>query len=321
MAVYTDVSDTDLEAFLAAYDLGAVLSFKGIAEGVENSNFMLRTETGAYILTLYEKRVAECDLPFFLGLMEHLAARGVTCPLPVKARDGTALGRLAGRPAAIVSFLEGMWVRRPRLGHCAALGLALGEMHLAGLSFPLTRPNALSLPSWRPLFEGDRAEADAVEPGLADFIARELDALEAAWPAGLPEGVIHADLFPDNVFFLKDAVSGLIDFYFACNDLLAYDLAICMNAWCFETDGSFNVTKARMMAKGYQAARPLLPEERAALPVLARGAAMRFLLTRLHDWLRVPAGALVTPKDPLEYAKKLRFHTQVASAAEYGIDL
>jgi len=319
MAVYTEVGDADLEALLKDYDLGAVLSVKGIAEGVENSNFLLHTEAGYFILTLYEKRVAEADLPFFLGLMEHLAERGIRCPLPVKARDGEALRRVAGRPAAIISFLDGMWVRRPQLLHCQAVGRAMAEMHEAARGFPLTRANALSRDGWRPLFEMSRGRADTVEAGLEAFIAAELDFIEKSWPADLPQGVIHADLFPDNVFFLKAKLSGLIDFYFACNDLLAYDLAVCLNAWCFEPDNTFNVTKGRAMIQSYQGVRRLTDAELAALPVLARGAALRFLLTRLYDWLTVPAGALVTPKDPREYLRKLRFHQKAASVADYGL--
>ncbi len=318
MAVYTEVADSDLEEFLKSYDLGAVLSFKGIAEGVENSNFLLRTEAGAFILTLYEKRVAMADLPFFLGLMEHLSGRGISCPLPDRGRDGEALRRLAGRPAAIISFLDGISVRRPQVSHCAALGPALANMHAAGRGFPLRRANALSLDGWPGLVEMSAARADSVEPGLAALISAELTFLESNWPRGLPEGVIHADLFPDNVFFLKERLSGIIDFYFACNDLLAYDLAVCLNAWCFEPDRSFNVTKGRTLIQAYEGVRRLEPAEREALPVLARGAALRFLLTRLYDWLSVPAGALVTPKDPLEYARKLRFHQTVTSAGDYG---
>jgi homoserine kinase type II len=321
MAVYTDVTDSELEEFLKAYDLGRLLALKGIAEGVENSNFLLHTEAGYFILTLYEKRVAEADLPFFVGLMDHLAERGIACPLPVKGRDGTALHSLAGRPAAIISFLEGIWVRRPKSSHCHALGAAMAQMHLAGRDFPIHRANALSLKSWRPLFDTSRARADTVEAGLEDYISAELDDLEAGWPDDLPGGVIHADLFPDNVFFLNGELSGLIDFYFACNDMLAYDIAVCLNAWCFEADNSFNVTKARALMVGYESIRKLARNERDALPVLARGAALRFLLTRLYDWLTVRQGALVTPKDPLEYVRKLRFHQKVTNAREYGIDL
>jgi homoserine kinase type II len=320
MAVYTEVADSDLEAFLKAYDLGTVLSFKGIAEGVENSNFLLNTEAGAFILTLYEKRVAAADLPFFLALMEHLAGRGMNCPLPVRGRDGESLRTLAGRPAAIISFLDGVWVRRPQTLHCAAVGRSLAEMHGLGGDFPLRRANALSLEGWRSLVDATAERADSVEPGLADLIAEELAVLEAAWPHDLERGVIHADLFPDNVFFLKERLTGIIDFYFACNDLLAYDLAICLNAWCFEVDRTFNVTKGRALLQAYEGVRPLAVAEREALPMLARGAALRFLLTRLYDWLSVPPGALVTPKDPIEYVRKLRFHRKVTSARDYGAE-
>lgn len=320
MAVYTDVTAEDLTAFLTNYDLGDVLSYKGIAEGVENSNFLLHTSRGYFILTLYEKRVAAGDLPFFLGLMEHLALRGLTCPQPVRNRVGTSQGMLAGRPAAIVTFLDGMWLRRPSAGHCAALGEALARLHLAGADFPLTRVNALSVDGWRPLYETAKTGADGLQPGLSDAIDRELVFLDRAWPRNLEKGVIHADLFPDNVFFLGDKLSGLIDFYFACTDTLAYDIAICLNAWCFEPDHSYNVTKGRALLRAYMNLRPLSTMERDALPLLARGAAMRFLLTRLVDWLDVPPGALVKPKDPLEYFRKLRFHQAVASARDYGIE-
>ncbi|MGA0596617.1 homoserine kinase [Enterovirga sp. CN4-39] len=318
MAVYTEVSDEDLRGFLAMYDLGEVLSFKGIAEGVENSNYFLQTTRDRFILTLYEKRVSEADLPFFLGLMEHLAGRGFECPLPVHSRSGESLGRLAGRPAVIVTFLEGIAVKRPGVGHCRAVGAELARLHAAGRDFAGRRPNALSIGAWAPLFASADCQADRLAPGLAARTQAELGELAALWPAGLPEGVIHADLFTDNVFFIGDRLSGVIDFYFACTDALAYDLAICLNAWCFEADGSFNATKGRALIAGYQSVRPLEPEEVAALPVLARGSALRFMLTRLVDWLNVPPGALVRPKDPLEYDRKLGFHRKVASATEYG---
>jgi homoserine kinase type II len=319
MAVYTDVAAEDLGAFLNGYDLGELLSYKGIAEGVENSNFLVHTSRGYFILTLYEKRVALQDLPFFLGLMEHLAARGLSCPLPVKNRAGEVLGKLAGRPAAIITFLDGMWIRRPTAAHCAAVGEALAALHRAGADFRLTRRNALSVDGWRPLYEAARERGDVLQPGLCEAIARELDMLEAQWPRELPQGVIHADLFPDNVFFLGDRLSGLIDFYFACTDTLAYDVAVCLNAWCFESDHSYNITKGRALLQAYARVRPLSDAECAALPLLNRGAALRFLLTRLVDWLNVPPGALVKPKDPLEYFRKLRFHQAVASARDYGI--
>jgi homoserine kinase type II len=320
MAVYTEVSDDELEPFLAGYDLGSALSCKGIAEGVENSNFMLETDKGRFILTLYEKRTRREDLPFFLGLMEHLSERGVSCPLPVHGRDGRALRELCGRPAAMVTFLSGMSIKRITPAHCGELGAALAALHQAGQGFDRSRPNALSLDGWTKLFAETESRADEVRPGLSAELAAELATLKLDWPVGLPSGVIHADLFPDNVFFRGDKLSGLIDFYFACNDFLAYDLAICLNAWCFETDGPFNATKARALLSGYERVRPLSEAERAALPLLCRGSALRFLLTRLYDWLNHPPGAFVRPKDPLEYARKLRFHQGVKSVGEYGLD-
>ncbi len=320
MAVYTEFTDEEFDAFIKGYDLGTVTSVKGIAEGVENSNYLLSTERGQFILTLYERRVAEADLPFFLGLMEHLAARGLTCPTPVHDRRGNALNRLAGRPAAIVTFLSGISVRRPGAEHCAEVGRALADLHNAGKDYADRRTNALSVDGWRPLYDLCDGRADEVATGLAAEIEGELTFLEAHWPRELPDGVIHADLFPDNVFFLAGKLSGLIDFYFACNDMLAYDVAVCLNAWCFEPDGSLNITKARALLAGYRPRRPFEAAEVDALPLLARGAAMRFLLTRLYDWLTVPEGALVVPKDPLEYWRKLRFHRSVADAGAYGLD-
>ena len=319
MAVYTEVSDEELIDFVGAYDIGDVVSFKGIAEGVENSNYLLQTTTGAYILTLYEKRVRESDLPYFIGFMEHLAAQGIDCPTPLHGRDGAALRKLCGRPAAIITFLEGMWPRRILPHHCAGLGTALAELHVAGASFDMQRKNDLSVTDWRPLYESCANRVHEVSNSLPGIVGPEIDFLEANWTAGLPSGVCHADLFPDNVFFLGDKLSGMIDFYFACNDFFAYDLGICLNAWCFERDGSFNVTKAQLMLSNYRKVRDFSDAELQALPLLARGSAIRFLLTRLYDWLNHPEGALVKPKDPLEYLAILQFHQQVQGPGEYGL--
>lgn len=319
MAVYTEVSDEELHAFIADYDLGSVLSFKGIAEGVENTNYLVHTQAGPHILTLYEKRVSKQDLPFFLALMEHLAGSGLPCPVPVRDREGRMLREIADRPAAIITFLEGLWVRRPTAEHCAALGATLAKLHLAGQSFGMTRPNALSVDGWRPLYDSSAKGADTIADGLHDELGKELEQLEKNWPQNLPNGVIHADLFPDNVFFLNREISGVIDFYFACNDALAYDIAICLNAWCFESDAGFNITKARALLRAYTEVRPFSDEEFDALPILARGAAMRFLLTRIYDWLNTSADALVRPKDPIEYVRKLRFHRGVTSTSDYGL--
>lgn len=320
MAVYTDVGDEEIGAFIASYGLGEVVSFKGIAEGVENTNYLVETERGWFILTLYEKRVNAAELPFFLALMEHLAGSGLSCPTPVRDLEGRNLRELAQRPAALVTFLEGLSVRRPTAEHCREVGEALARMHLAAADFSMTRRNDLGLGDWQPLYEKFAARADEIRPGLGSVIETELASLARAWPKDLPTGVIHADLFPDNVFFLHDKVSGLIDFYFACNDLLAYDLAVCLNAWCFEKDFSFNLTKGRALLSGYESVRPLSDDERASFPLLAHGSALRFMLTRLYDWINTPEGSLVVKKDPAEYVRRMRFHQAVKSPGEYGFD-
>jgi homoserine kinase type II len=319
MAVYTDVSDDALVAFLGEYGIGRLVAFRGIAEGVENSNFSLRTSAGDYILTLYERRVDPDDLPWFLGLMQHLAARGISCPVPVPGRDGAALRKVCGRHAAITTFLPGVWPRRVQLAHCQPLGEALARLHVAGADFEPRRRNGLGPDAWPALMDRCRARAGEVQDGLTEELDAAIAHVLAAWPGDLPRGHIHADLFPDNVFFLDGRVSGLIDFYFACTDLYAYDVAVCLNAWCFEADFSFNVTKARAFLRGYDAVRALGAAERDALPVLAQGAALRFLLTRLFDWLNTPQGALVTRKSPLEYLRRLRFHLGVGDFRDFGI--
>jgi homoserine kinase type II len=319
MAVYTEVTDDALAAFLTGYDLGTMVAFRGIAEGIENSNFSLRTTTGDYILTLYEKRVDPAELPWFLGLMEHLAQRGQVCPQPVRGRDGSALRRLCGKHAAITTFLPGVWPRRVRQSHCGPVGAALARLHIAGADYAPRRINALGPQSWAPLLDRCRARADEVQTGLVVELDHALAEILGGWPRELAEGHIHADMFPDNVFFLDNAVSGVIDFYFAATDLLAYDVAVCLNAWCFEADFTFNVTKSRALLAAYQAARRLSAAEQAALPVLCQGAAIRFLLTRLYDWLNTPAGAMVTRKDPIEYLRRLRFHMSATDGNAYGI--
>ena len=321
MAVYTQVDEEALAKFLAGYGIGQALSFKGIAEGVENSNYILDTERGRFILTLYEKRVSASDLPFFLGLMEHLAVRALPCPTPVKRADGGLVSSLCGRPAALIRFLEGMSITRPSAEQCRQVGLALAGLHEIGVDFPLKRVNTMSLDGWKALAGQIGARADAVLPGLATIIASEIAFLSERWPSHLPSGVIHADLFPDNVFFLHGKLSGLIDFYFACNDLFALDLVIVLNAWCFERSGEFNISKARALLAGYKARRHLTSDEMLALPILARGAALRFLLTRTIDWIEQPEGALVRPKDPGEYLKKLQFHRGVTTPRGYGLDV
>ena len=324
MAVYTQVPDDALADFLAAYDIGKALSFKGIAEGVENSNYYLETSEGRFILTLFEKRVNAADLPYFIGLKQHLSAKGFPCPQPVMGKDGAALRELEGRPAVIVSFLEGLSPRRPTPAQCRELGAGMAQMHLELSDFEMARANSLGPAAWPRLWKGQGGHAEALQEGLSTLIEQDLADIADAKPQSLvlPRGTIHADLFPDNAFFLGDRFSGIIDFYFACSDALAYDLAICLNAWAFEDGGraaiDYNYSKGANLIAGYESVRPLEPAERAALPLLARGAALRFFLTRLVDWTATPEGALVKPKNPLEYAGRLAFHRKVKTAEGYG---
>jgi homoserine kinase type II len=321
MAVYTDISDEELDRFLSQYDIGQLLSFAGIAEGVENSNFLLRTDQANYILTLYEKRVDKNELPFFIGLMQHLADKGLNCPLPIATNSGDTLSVCAGRPAAIVSFLNGTSARYPNAKKCFALGQALANLHQKADGMTLQRQNSLGPQDWQPLLDSIDIEPDDLPHSLTADAAKILPEILAAWPSDLPSGIIHADLFPNNVLFVGDELTGLIDFYFACSDFLAYDLAICLNSWCFEADGSFNITKSSAMLSGYQSVRTLTTDELDALPILSAGAAMRFFLTRLYDWINTPADAFVKPLNPMEYWAKLRFHRNAKSASAYGAGL
>ena len=324
MAVYTEIDTNTLAEFAAQYPLSQVDEFKGITAGVQNSNFLLTTADAKYILTIYESSangVSAADLPFFLGLMLHLSAQGLSCPVPLARKDGGLISTIKNKPAALVSFLEGRSVKTPRPEHCRALGAAMAQMHAAGDGFELTRPNNHGLGNWQALFERCHSRADEVSPDLTRAMERELTRLKENWPDNLPTGIIHADLFPDNVFFMQGDMSGLIDFYFACNDFYAYDLAIALNAWCFEADATFNVTKARALLSGYQNLRPLAPEEIDAVPILGAGAAMRFLTTRLFDWLNQVDGAQVEPKNPNDFLRRLRFHRKATRPADYGLTL
>jgi len=323
MAVFTQITQPALDDFLAGYGLSPPFTATGITAGVQNTNYLVTAENKRFILTLYEDTetgVAPQDLPFFLSLMQHLGAAGISCPEPLQHNEGDLSGELAGRPAALVSFLAGRAVKTPKPHHCHAAGIGMAQMHLATADFTQTRANTLSVNDWGALFALCRPHANAVAPELAETIDAELDRINTDWPHDLPRGVIHADFFPDNVFFNDGALSGIIDFYFACEDALAYDIAIALNAWCFEADISFNITKARAFLDGYRSVRPLQEDELAALPILCSGAAMRFLLTRLHDWLNQKDDALVVPKNPTDYLRRLRFHRKATGAADYGAD-
>jgi homoserine kinase type II len=319
MAVYTQVDDQTLAKFLSKYDVGEAVSFKGIAEGVENSNYLLETTKAQFILTLYEKRANPKDLPYFLDMMEHLAEKGLAAPQPIRDKEGNALQTLAGRPACMISFLKGVSVNHITEGHSAELGSTLAKMHNALTDYTATRKNDLSVDGWKSLISETESRADEVFAGLRDFILTELDFLEKNWPTDLPTGTVHADLFPDNILFTGETITGIIDFYFGCTDFLAYDLAVCINAWCFDAEHKFEANKAKRMIEMYDIHRRLTPAEQDVLPILCRGAALRFLLTRLYDWLNPVEGAVVRPKNPSEYVEKLKFHQQVKDAACYVV--
>jgi homoserine kinase type II len=306
MAVYTQVPTEELEALIASYGVGRLMSAKGIAEGVENSNYLVDTSEGRFILTLYEKRVDEGDLPFFMALLDHLAASGNPVPRALRDSSGRQIQQVAGRSACLIEFLSGVSVTRPTPAQARATGVALGRMHMALRSFDQNRPNSLGLEGWHALAQRCGDQLDAIAPGLGRRVADELAFLEAHWPASLPRSVVHADLFPDNVLMLGDRVTGLIDFYFSCTEIRAWDLAVAHSAWCFSADGArFEGAVSEALIAGYEAEHPLLDEERAAFATLARGACLRFLLTRAWDWLNTPADALVTRKDPLAFLRRL----------------
>ena len=318
MAVYTDPTDDELATLIATYDIGRALAFKGIAEGVENSNFLLETDAGRFILTIFEKRVARDDLPFFMDVMETLARSGFPAPQPMRTRDGALLGEVRGKACAVVTFLTGVSPKRPSVAQCRAIGVKLAEMHMALTGFSGGRTNALSREAWAPIITPRLPLVERLRPGLGADIESDLTALATHWPEGLPRGIIHEDLFPDNSLFIGEEARGVVDFYFACEDMLAYDLAVCLNAWAFEPDRSFNLTKGQALIGGYNTVRALSGAECAALPTLARGAAMRFFATRLRAWDDTPPGALVRPKDPMEYADKLAFHRRARGVVDYG---
>lgn len=319
MAVYTDVDDNTLREFLRGYDIGDLIKKTPIAEGVENSNYRIDTDQGRFILTLFEKRVDEKDLPFFMGLTGHLASSGLPVAAPVADNCGAIIKELAERPAVIVNFLSGRPHMTPNPHDCGELGAVLSALHLHVGGFFLQRQNPLSLNGWRQLAGDCRGGADRCETGLAAVIDSELSLLENNWPADLPAGVVHSDLFPDNVLFDGEKISGVIDFYFSCTDFFAYDLAVCINAWCFDAQGQFQSDNAARLIAQYQDRRTLTDAEREALPVLMRGAAMRFLLTRLYDWLHQVEGALVKVKDPLDYKRILDFHQNTSDLSLYGL--
>lgn len=319
MAVYTHLTKENINLLLEEYSIGKLISFRPITAGVENTNYFIDTDQDTFVLTIYEKRVEQQALPFYLGLMKHLHDKGAPVPNPLTNKSEKLYSTILGKSCAIISFLEGKSAHQIQNDHLAELGQHMAKLHLLSSDFSHSMTNRFSLPSWEGLFLQTKDKADQLKKGLSNEIEEHLQFLKTHWPQNLPTGIIHGDLFPDNVFFKNNHLSGMIDFYFACTDFWMYDIAICLNAWCFEVGGDFNVTKARLLLTNYHKVRPISEEELNALPILASGAAMRFLLTRLYDWLYPATGAVVTPKNPLEYLQRLRFHQHITSHSEYGL--
>lgn len=319
MAVYTQVSEAELQSFLSRYEIGDLVAKTAIAEGVENTNYKIETTTGAFILTLFEKRTDERDLPFFMALTDHLSQKNLPVPAPIVQKSGTFFSPLHDRPAVIIEYLPGKPEMDPQPLHCEQAGQVLAEMHLGVKELPLFRTNALSFAGWAKLFEACEERADECAPGLGASIKTTLDQISKEWPKDLPRGIVHTDMFPDNVLFDQNAISGVIDFYFAATDIFAFDLAVTVNAWCFSDDGTFKADNALALMESYQNIRPLSRAERDAFALLLQGSALRFLLTRLYDWLHPVDGAIVTVKDPLEFFDILMFHRDHFTPEKYGL--
>lgn len=322
MAVYTKISQSDLESLLSTYEIGKLENFTAIAAGIQNSNYFIDTTQARFVLTIYEDRINIDDLPFFLNLTEHLARHDVPCPLPIANKSGQKISKIQGKPCAIISFVKGSEAKDISLSQIQELGKSLAIMHLAGQDFTMQRINEMGMSHWPEMFADVKDRAEEIEEGISAEIQSSLKFIEANWPSNLPCGIIHGDIFPDNVLFADDgSIAGIIDFYFACNDILIYDLAVCMNAWCFDNNRKFNPEKARSLIASYNNIRVISKDELEALPILAMGAAMRFLLSRMYGWQNRVDGAFVTTKDPLEYLRKLRFHMGVKTYEEYGVEV
>jgi homoserine kinase type II len=320
MAVYTKLSKSELNDFFSKYNLGKLLNYQEIKEGIENTNYFIKTEKGKFILTLYEKRVEEKDLPFFIGLMKNLYDKKFFSPQPIINRNGNYITEIANKKAAVISFLEGSTKKVLNSNDCHQVGINAAKLHLITKDLTGKRENRLSVNSWRGLYNKVKKDCNKIHPNLTKIIEKNLDEIEKKWPKKIPSGIIHADLFPDNIFFKNNKLSGIIDYYFSCHDFYAFDIAICLNALCFEGKNenlSFNVTKAKKFIDGYSVIRKLNEDEKKALKVLCQGAAIRFLLTRVFDFLNLTEGAIVKIKDPIEYLKRLEFHDSVKNYQDY----
>ena len=320
MAVYTKLSKSELVGFFSKYNLGKLLNYKGIKEGIENTNYFIQTEKGKFILTLYEKRTEEKDLPFFISLMRNLFDKKFPTPEPIINKNGNYISEVLNKKAAVISFLEGNSKTNLDPDNCYQVGIYTAKLHLITKDLTGKRENKLSVKSWRELYNKVKNDCSKIQKNLPKIIEKNLNEIEKNWPKDIPAGIIHADLFPDNIFFKNNKLSGIIDYYFSCYDLYAFEIAICLNALCFEGKNenlSFNVTKAKKFIDGYSSLKKLTEKEKDSLKILCKGAALRFLLTRVFDYLNLTEGAIVKIKDPIEYLKRLEFHDSVKNYNDY----
>ena len=320
MAVYTQLSESELKDFFSKYNLGKLLNYRGIKEGIENTNYFTEAEKGKFILTIYEKRVEEKDLPFFISLMKNIYDKNFPSPEPIINKNGSYISEILKKKAAIISFIDGNTKKNLSPDECYQVGTYAAKLHQITKKLNIKRENKLSVNSWREIYNKVRKNCTKIDKNLPEIIEKNLNDIEKNWPKNIPSGIIHADLFPDNIFFKRNKLSGIIDYYFACHDFYAFEIAICLNALCFEGSKenlSFNVTKATKFINGYSSIRKLTDEEKNSLIILCKGAAIRFLLTRVFDYLNLIEGAIVTVKDPVEYLKRLEFHNSIKSYQDY----
>tara|TARA_B100000700_G_C14945348_1_gene808893 strand:+ start:38 stop:1006 length:969 start_codon:yes stop_codon:yes gene_type:complete len=320
MAVYTKLSEIKIKELFSKYNLGEILNYKEIKEGIENTNYFIQTNKNKFILTLYEKRVEEKDLPFFISLMKNLFDKNFPSPEPMINKNGNYISEISNKKAAVVSFLNGNAKKNLSPNDCYEVGIHAAKLHEITKNLSGKRENKLSVSSWRTIYNKVKKNCSKIHPNLSLVVEKSLDEIESGWPKNLPAGIIHADLFSDNIFFKENKLSGIIDFYFSCNDYFAFEIAVCFNALCFEGEKenlSFNVTKAKKFIDGYSTLRPLTEDEKKSLKILCQGAAIRFLLTRVFDYLNLTEGALVKIKDPIEYLKRLEFHDSVKNYQDY----
>ncbi|MEY2910242.1 MAG: Homoserine kinase [Pseudomonadota bacterium] len=319
MAVYTKLEHQEVRQFLEQYNINNFKDYKGITEGVENTNYLIKTSEQDYILTIYEKRVDENDLPFFIKLLSYLSENKFPCPKPIANKNNEKINRIKNKNAALVTFLNGQSKNKITSEECFEIGKITAQLHEITKKFNINRKYNLSIENWESIFEKTIKQKIDLDESIIKKTKNYLNFLKDKWPKNLPQGIIHADLFPDNIFFTNNKVSGIIDFYFACNDFFAYEIAICINSLCFDNNSTFNMTKAKNLIDGYTSIRTLSEDEKKYLPILSMGAAMRFFLTRLYDFYHTDNKADVKIKDPFEYLKKIEFHSTIKNFNEYFI--